>query len=479
MKAYLTQQRNMCMPIGRLSVEIVVEILEYCLEQGLDRCTPRIIYPSAFFWCKTWRTIAINTPSLWSQIFLPAPRKMFRLLRDRSGTASLTVFVLASKHTLKDSELTWVGNALCEIIPRISHLTLEWSLHKSSGILREFLLAYVGQKQFDRLRFLEWDVMLHEPSSEIFTLNAPEVRSLKVNGEMFRALRLPCPHVVRLQLILDDVYMSSEEILGLLSEVPYLEHCEISDPEPISGPLTTNSRPLVLLSNLRYLAIGAVTIRHAGYLLQHLEIPSSAKVQLEIWSDDSEGESEDVPHFVSLKSVLPTSMAPFLGLGMTFTGVNSCFTFTTESEGSLALDCQFDNLAQLFSEPSDLASYAAILTEVEVQYMPFTLPATRHLINAFLLWSRITQLRVQLDENDFERLLTALEDTPEIVCPRLRILDCGDTKLSSARMVVFLGFRRDKGVPITELTVSRRCIEGDVNDLSPLVTKLVITDLDP
>ncbi|KZT33358.1 hypothetical protein SISSUDRAFT_1054344 [Sistotremastrum suecicum HHB10207 ss-3] len=460
MNLYLKRQRNMCAPIGRLPDELVVEVLRHCLDRENSVyphsfwCPFRI--PSAYSLCARWRTLAVNAPCLWSKIILPLPLKMFKLLRDRSVPASLDVFVAYDLFERDDDLISRTGDSLRQIVPRVSRLHVR---HPADNQMNDFLVSHIGQKEFSSLTFLEMNENEDEDDSReaIYVLNTPLLRKLVFHG---RTSSLSCFPLANLtDMTLDAMSLSGLEILKLLSATPRLECFDIVYGHVVYSD-DTIPLPNVSLPLLRRLAIIELLTDEADRLLHHLEVPPSAHLELWVCNDG---------HSATIEDFIGRHMATHYGLKifvepLIFTLMSKCkedILFCTLLDSESAVD-----FLALSKHPTNLSRL-----ELAIE-----LPPIKVLIGALRSWNLLTHICVRVDEDDFERLLTALEETPDIVCPALAILDCTGTKFSTIRLGSFLRFRRDKSAPIQELRITGGFAEGGVEALLPLVAEFLEVD---
>ncbi|KZS95247.1 hypothetical protein SISNIDRAFT_484112 [Sistotremastrum niveocremeum HHB9708] len=500
----LRRKRNMHAPVGRLCDELISRILEYCVhdecqhkklswnytrEDHDTKAHYRLYVPSAFSICTKWRFVAINTPSLWTKVSLPANQELFQLFRHRSRNMPLEVILRCAAET-EDRSITNADD-IREIAPRISILKIMAASEAEQQMdVEEFLKTRVGQHELSSLSTLTVFVETWDDDDYAFNLNAPAIHTLIAYNS-----QLCCPFV-RLDCIINLSCTSwsaaAAEILDFLNAMPNLEKCSIwnyPDETPTETPVSARE---VHLPKLEKLCIRNVDATEVIRLFSHLILSLHPELELrmlEVWGEPL---IEDFFHFVgpymascnSLEIAQPDALKPdsfeteveIPYLYKTYRGEGLRLTLLSEVGRRFEFDWidwsvpAGDSGLQMLDI---LASYPSVLTRLDLEQK---LPPVTNLIKALSLWSQIARIRVRVDEHDFENLLTALEDIPDIICPVLSILDCREVKFSSERMESFLGFRKDKGVPIHELVMTRGCVEGRTDDLVRQVSKLSLVE---
>ncbi|KZT40360.1 hypothetical protein SISSUDRAFT_1044248 [Sistotremastrum suecicum HHB10207 ss-3] len=465
---FLKQRHNQCLPIGRLSDEILLAILQYCVGQTKpvrpSYYSSRITYqarslPAAFVCCSRWRSLAIRSPSLWATIGLPSPPKLFQLLRDRSGTSSLTVIASNDHYAKKDAIMDFIADPLRQLVPRIARLEMAWEKNADDPDgLNGFLSTYIGGKEFSNLRALDLTDLRNGPEPSV-TLNAPGLRSFRYRGELRHLPKVEAARLVDLHLVWQ--HMTLPEILKVLSRFPNLKNCTIDQSGcTLKEPVVHATRSKVALGRMRSFDAKTFYTSDMIYLFEHLELPDSASVSLEIHSERTE---EGSP----LIDLLGPQIA--LADGIKISGDHSMeikYTLLRTSSGQFQVVHQKSSNV-IFESPSNLADYPSSLSSLEFHVR--RLPSMQDLITILTYWSSLTHIRVCTEELSFEKLLTALEETPQTVCPELQSLDCTGTKFSGPRMRVWLAFRKQRGVGLKELTVTKGFAEPKLDDINDLV----------
>lgn len=363
-----------------------------------------------------------------------------------------------------------IGDALHQLVPRISRLDIYWdAVDVGQLTLNSFLAKYVGNKEFCSLVSLSITELEHVDSGETsFILNTPNLRKLQFSGDFSDFPRVNVENMVALRYDWSD--WISHSLLEALSPLHRLEHITLEngslDLEPDDDDYRED-HPIVTLGKLSSLSVGPLFAPDMVHLLNHLVMPSSANISLLV----QEGSSGSASIDKLLYSQIPGS----IGLRIVQMPKNIDYTITRPSGGWVWLRHVCRSLPSRVASLSQLASVSNDITFVDLDLK--VLPSMQELNQALYAWSQITHICVCTMEDEFERLLTALEEGPEIPCPRLQTLDCSATRFSSLRMKYFLDFREGNGVALKEIKIAqgRDDIFGE-NMIVSSVTKVTEVD---
>ncbi|KZT31791.1 hypothetical protein SISSUDRAFT_1133497 [Sistotremastrum suecicum HHB10207 ss-3] len=454
-------QHNRCIPIDRLSDEIITEILQYEIDNAGDNWSFKDfpLFPT-YSICTRWRQVAIKSPSLWTRMSLPCPPRLFRLIRDRSRSNQLKVFV-SNASGPDPIDTASLGESLRQLVPRISKLRVSWDWFATQLDMISFdclLYDYVGQREFSALREIDLtDTFTDDPECDPIDLNAPALRKLIFEG-LPSFIARPIPSLIDLQYKSCD--FGIKEILNLLSYHPQLHSCSIVNTgfrRDFKG-----HHNIVFLNSLQNLVLDNLHVSGMEILLANLTLPASARLTLGTYVHDHDHD------------LFEKFFEPYLSksdeLKITSDTKNIIYSMTYKSRGAITIahragDSPLPTLAKC---PTDLSL-------IDIHHS--ILPPVSDLIHGFTLWSKIAHIRVCTEELQFENLLTALEETPAIVCPLLRILDCTGTEFSGLRMKSFLEFRENRGVCIQTLKFTRGFAHSGVDELVSSTTAMI--QLDP
>ncbi|KZS89499.1 hypothetical protein SISNIDRAFT_526828 [Sistotremastrum niveocremeum HHB9708] len=225
--------------------------------------------------------------------------------------------------------------------------------------------------------------------------------------------------------------------------------------------------------------VSGLDVSDMACLIRYLQLPSSATVSLQTERDRSGATT--IENFVG--SFLESSEGLSISFELTALSFRlSKTTYTLKSSSRAKIDIRHHlahKHALNFPELQPLDVHGTCLTTLTLHSV--TLPLRMSLIRVFSSWTQLAHIGVCTEELQFEKLLTALETKPDatsdMLCPKLRTLDCSGTRFSSIRMKYFLQFRKDQGIPLQELRFTKGFAEPNVTALVSLVPTL--TEFDP
>lgn len=173
--------------------------------------------------------------------------------------------------------------------------------------------------------------------------------------------------------------------------------------------------------------------------------------------------------FIERRSVGEWGIEEFLGRhSFSFDGIifyketprdyHCYYTLTSKSgrEMHMRYNATLGSSTPIASLPK-LSSYPNNLSSIDFDLLE--LPSTHDLIRGLSSWSNVTCIRVRTEKSEFARLLSVLEQEPDIICPLLEVLDCNGTIFKNARLEKFLKFRIRCGVPLHQLRVERGALD--------------------
>ncbi|KZS91754.1 hypothetical protein SISNIDRAFT_487072 [Sistotremastrum niveocremeum HHB9708] len=453
--------------MGRLPDELILEILEYYKEdweQILSLCSV----------CSKWRNVAINSSVLWSNILLPCPAQIYKLLRDRSKSSPLEISIswdaLLEGH--EEAGLRQAGQCLRELAPRISWLRIYWNpTANDPRPIQPFLSTYAGRNEFTQLKYLDLVAPATSPET-ISPLNMPSLETLRFAAPL-SCIPQSINHITQLEL--DCFEPQLFDILISLAKFPLVEHLYIDNIQPPDDDDDEQDKPIVSLRNLRTLSVDDIHPEDMEVMLQHLEIPPSAFIN---WGVREPREEPSLR--VSLERIFGSRMSSCNGFHISDEQLPSCsyqlpcsFTQTIKSKNGGFFSVSYQDIKQDVESAAlqKLSTYPTDLSMFDWQ-LPW-LPSLSILVNILTSWSSLTHIRICTDKDEFERLLSALEETPDIVCPVLEGLDCTGTRFSGVRMKYFLDFRHTNCRTLRELKISRGNASPPLEDFEPFVGKLI------
>ncbi|KZS90327.1 hypothetical protein SISNIDRAFT_457855 [Sistotremastrum niveocremeum HHB9708] len=464
---FLLSQYNRCTPIGRLSDDLLLEILKYCMhDTSLYYDLDAPIIPPAFYVCTKWSNVAKNSSSLWTRISLPMNTQLFKLFVTRSGSSSLDVFLSNQLiHRPRDlfevSTIRRIGGCLRQLLPRISHLQIFWEGPANEEPedeepvneepLSQLVTDYIGETELSTLRSLH--ITEEGGSATHIKLNTPMLRSLRFGEGSTNNLHLSSEHLVILEL--DRINATPKEILNLLYQFPTLKHCRI---KTLTGANRHESDvlPFVSVPKLQTLLIAKLNLCDMIDVLNHLDIPSSTSLTLAIYPcsvDTAPFHNFFGPYIASSDEMRIVQKD----------GVDMDYILTSKSGLRIEI-----NHRSAFSQ---LASYGSNLSllDLHVRSLP-SLPVFGEILRK---WTSITHLGIHTYNLELEWALFTLFEGPEILLPNLQILDCTHSLFSTQQMIKVLRFRQAAGVGLRELKITKtfRPLE-DIDQLQSLVEEL-------
>ncbi|KZT36131.1 hypothetical protein SISSUDRAFT_93145 [Sistotremastrum suecicum HHB10207 ss-3] len=184
LSVFLKQQRNSATPIGRLSNELILEILQYSTlddDKYIHLSHKKTRLNVAFSLCTRWWRIAVNTPSLWTTICLPMDPNLFRLFRDRSDTLPLKIYLSTRNLKRNESPEASMGDPLPQLLPRLSRLYVDWDDGDYDDFCT-FLSTHIGHTELPCLTSLTVEAVGAEWGGDVYKINAPNLSEYRFNG---------------------------------------------------------------------------------------------------------------------------------------------------------------------------------------------------------------------------------------------------------------------------------------------------------
>ncbi|KZS91761.1 hypothetical protein SISNIDRAFT_487079 [Sistotremastrum niveocremeum HHB9708] len=471
----MRRQYNRRAPVNRLPNELILEILQYCMASENSHLSYDLRIPAAFSTCKRWRDIAISATCLWTKISLPMHPSLSPLLLERSGNRPVDVYLTNSPRWKECSLKTSLVEPFDKLVPRISSLSISWDddIKWNTQTLNQFLAPYStdadGCPEFSSLRFLKiWDFS-DEEEQEAW-LSTPMLEKLILHGNINSKPIVNMYHLVNLQVYW--CIMSSADILGLLQDCVKLKTCYIENETPECRP--ASRRPWrCMLSCLETLTLHSLCVSDMHTLLDSLDIPSSTTIATTA-DEDFHLPPEIEP--VSFVDLIGPRISEFEALTISHgcPGIVYDFTSDSDSRGFRSFEDNTSSPRSIRSLPA-LASYPNILNYLEIDVQ--TLPSSEDLAQALASWSGLTRLCITTQEEEFDKLVLVLQGEVPLLLPRLECFDCSETKFKRSSLLTFLQFRRDKGMAIKELVMTKGFSSPDAEGFAALVEKL--NDVDP
>ncbi|KZT32928.1 hypothetical protein SISSUDRAFT_459177 [Sistotremastrum suecicum HHB10207 ss-3] len=465
---FMKRQYNMCTPLGRLTDELIVEILRYCWHHQYDNdwygTLPRSTkIPVAYNLCHRWRNVAICAPILWSTIYLPANERLCELFQERSGRSSLNITASSHPSNMPEDDdeeeiniLHGMGDSINGVITRVKSLEIDWGVYCPVGwTLNQFLIEEFEGEQFTSLKKLHLAIFQYEMDEDPrATLYTPVLEELEFWGDI-RWIPFVTPANL-VKLVLDGTMFIPEIILDTLSLFPVVEDCTINDCSKPDFDPDCPPHQTISLGRLRRLEIDALPLWALQYLLEHLKYPASASINLRVHRNpDKTFEVEEFlgPRMSSIAELTMTSKWD----------IRYC---VSSSPGQSFEIVPYDNKAKPGSLPF-LASYATTFAKLRLDCR--TLPLVEELVETLKLWHTITHISIQTEKAEVDKLFAALEDHSDLVCPLLESMDFEETTFLPSSMEQFLRYRVSQSVPLRELKITKQSPGVPVEVFSTLV----------
>lgn len=228
----------------------------------------------------------------------------------------------------------------------------------------------------------------------------------------------------------------------------------------VSHPLTSavpSGIPNLSLKNLKRFSLSIIYLSQLRDTIGRLGCPDSLSISAKIYKAD--------PAAVALADFLGPYMSTSDEFKIVKRDDQAVYTLISKTGREIEIT-HLDVIPFAWSDPAalkltalnlpKLASYPSNLSHLHLQ--TDSLPSTQDLIRTLSAWALISSIRVQTDESNFGKLLTALENAPELICPLLKILDCTGTKVCSTRIAPFLAIRKRMGAPLDEFRIAADCV---------------------
>lgn len=271
-------QWNATAHISKLPAELLSEIFLHLLADCSNHFRLEEQRRKIMRICRFWRDVALNFPSLWTNLIVSGGRGSLQHLDtvfQRSKSKALQIYATiyhGSDHSSSCEELV---STLKGIVHRID--TLEISLWPED--LKSLVpLFSSGECPMRTLRagtdhvYEGWsyDVV----SGELF----PMLRDASLDGFPGCALSSWIPRSIT-SLKLSKVWITYQELLDFLSNLPMLEILRISDISHSDQPVPTGPVHLPLLQHLEF-----TTDASDARFIRYLSVPSEASISLFISS---------------------------------------------------------------------------------------------------------------------------------------------------------------------------------------------------
>ncbi|KZT35090.1 hypothetical protein SISSUDRAFT_1131375 [Sistotremastrum suecicum HHB10207 ss-3] len=443
----------MCTPVGRLSDEMILRILECCedeLKYHILRDEGAKSSP-AFLLCRRWRNIAIHSASLWTHISLPMPSALFALFCNRSRHLPLRVYIKTQSMPGEKENYHRLGSFLLQILPRIAHLRVDWSCElPEAKPLNAFLAEQVGQREWSALTLLEVEDVEGDSDPHVH-FNAPQLRILRYEGQGFSVPYFSKDSIVNLRL--NCPILAMDDLLDVLSRLPRLKQCSVVCVPDLDAD--DEFHRTVSLPELRRLSFGSIYVSQMSDILEHLILPPQCRMDLSICEDSPVQASFGqfiAPYLIFSDKCWLSDTSDYIG-----------YYFSSKSDGDIDIAYHPEKDGPEFEPLRPLASHANTLTfiDLEIQSLPFA-GEVRRILD---FWIHVKHIGIHTGKVAFQRFLEAFAIPPNGPCPRLESFDCTETKFCTNHMNQFLTLRLTHGSPLKKLTFTKRLADAEEGDV--------------
>ncbi|KAF8123761.1 hypothetical protein EV363DRAFT_1403625 [Boletus edulis] len=294
--------------ISRLPTETLQDIfIHRARDYHYRHLYPRKSVPSwvnVSYVCRHWRNVALESPTLWSYLFIISQR-WTEVLLARSKQASLKIRVNLVYLLYTFPVLSCVGMVMNQV-ERIQELLLYLPASFDHSQVTQVLSKLSSRAP--RLRNL--DITVEDPSGEwpslLFDGDPPALRTLRLAAcaVPLYSFRLSALTVLRLVDVPVQFQQDMEEFLAALSRMQDLKHLHLYHALPsatgfLSSAVFKAFQKKIDLTHLSRLWIGA-PLSTTVTLLSCINIPLKTRVRLECNSEPN----SSLDHYALLRSLL-------------------------------------------------------------------------------------------------------------------------------------------------------------------------------
>ncbi|KAJ6466257.1 hypothetical protein C8R45DRAFT_1219376 [Mycena sanguinolenta] len=262
-------------PIRSLPVELLVEILEYAIEDKNEdetRFLLKIVYCITHV-CSDWRQIAHRTPSLWTRLRVDLCTK-----KDVADELKAWLARCALMPIHLSFMMLWRGRAInLAVLNEVLKIAPRWgSVQFDVSGMKLPMLEQIVQCQFDNLE--EIDIRMSLANRPIAFTSVPRLRKLTLNCHTTMPQTLvPWAQLTELNLNCHTLDVALE----VLRQCVHLTRAEIGISE---FPDEVEDTPVVQCSQLRILALHLLFLLHITPVFDYLSAP--ALQTLALFSND-------------------------------------------------------------------------------------------------------------------------------------------------------------------------------------------------
>lgn len=303
--ARVKSRRNALLPVSRLPVEVLVEIVTHLLNPWVSSHEYPQKLRTLTLVCSQWHHIIDNAPTLWSSLCSFFPRKYTATSILKSKSSNLTIYQL--DHYISDEQphyATFMGQVLPEVRRwEVADICVDALDDQSLRLL---------EQRAPQLTSFSFDMSSWKPDEfpsaplDLFGGYAPQLRTLELHevpilwtSSILTGLRSLC------LVFPTNKGPSALELLQMLQMCPDVTILKLVGWMDKSGPNSTSQAPNIELRRLAQLTLGGFVTDDAFLLLTSISAPMCVKVTLSRM-DGEDAESLHWPSGSHLAQSFPT-----------------------------------------------------------------------------------------------------------------------------------------------------------------------------
>ncbi|KZS94965.1 hypothetical protein SISNIDRAFT_35839 [Sistotremastrum niveocremeum HHB9708] len=258
--------------------------------------------------CKKWRRVALDHPTLWSQIHFRWPRTTILMYMARRRQMPLSIAI--DERAWNADEFPAFGLTLSDTLETVERISIEWC-HGwyTDKCAPAGLISWVFSlltKKMSKPKLRELELRFNGFVRSDISLDFPELSNINVRNISLKAFR-PSWHRLT-DVIVNSSDLTLSEILGFLGAAQMLEDIvlyhrdrryirdEDDDAEVAASKLND---PPTSLPNLKHFKIHWCSDQFADQILRRIRFPSSSSVVLSIARREDDSIFESLPRFVA------------------------------------------------------------------------------------------------------------------------------------------------------------------------------------
>ncbi|KAI0042099.1 hypothetical protein FA95DRAFT_1682766 [Auriscalpium vulgare] len=279
-------QINARAPVSRLPPELVVNILSYCMVDGIRAMAyvPTTAPWVRFTWvCRRWRHIMLASPMFWCNFVLPLPPKWSRAMLARSQNLPLSIS--CSYHVSPSPKQSPAWFLPFDTLERVRSMRMFDLIGSGSAAFYSRLLS-TPAPILEVATF--FSTPKHLPRDELFANSAPRLRHLDICHARILPLSSFSPILVYLKISnVSDPRQSLPDFIAALNRLSRIETLAL---EKCLGSFSSASRApspsqIAKLPSLECLQISG-TVSECLNFLRHVQTPDAMILHVEANTDE-------------------------------------------------------------------------------------------------------------------------------------------------------------------------------------------------